>query len=355
MHYTIAAPAASQHRTEVPIVPPRPFAGVTPGDYTTPIVPLTALVIVETAGGGLAPTVPKILDELGLDLSGRGVCGCGGVLSPPARGVEVRRTLLRDAVCDVATYSPDTTRVRGRRRASTDRGWTHCAPEGPVLVGPRGAPVEMADGPDPRDRAVVARTASASSAARCRLGGRVRARLRSATWGAAVASVPSRRRPRPAGDGVEAGRRQPSTTDPIMHVCAVAYPIGRTLLDSILVAERLALAENTVTGPAWITPRSTYPFVRTNGCSTFRWHPPRRALAGKRAANPSAGTADWRPPSCRRDLSRCGTGLGHTRRSRTSGPTSTAPGLHGRPILGGSRRGTLRDRRTDRRGRSSCG
>jgi acyl-CoA thioesterase len=35
-----------------------------------------------------------------------------------------------------------------------------------------------------------------------------------------------------AGDGVDAGRRQPLKTDPIMHVCAVACPIDMTLLDS---------------------------------------------------------------------------------------------------------------------------
>lgn len=36
--------------------------------------------------------------------------------------------------------------------------------------------------------------------------------------------------------------------DPLLHVCAAAYASDMTLLDSVLLAQRLAWAEDAVTG-----------------------------------------------------------------------------------------------------------
>jgi acyl-CoA thioesterase II len=54
------------------------------------------------------------------------------------------------------------------------------------------------------------------------------------------------RQPGAEDDGLDA-RRRALPDDPLVHVCALAYASDMTLLDSLLLRQRLAWAEDTVT------------------------------------------------------------------------------------------------------------
>ncbi len=80
---------------------------------------------------------------------------------------------------------------------------------------------------------------------------------------------PPRRRNRATWCGC--ARAAPLPDDPLFQVCATAYASDMTLLGSVLLAQRPAWAEDTVTERVFITLcGSARHFAPTTGCSTFR-------------------------------------------------------------------------------------
>ena len=89
---------------------------------------------------------------------------------------------------------------------------------------------------------------------------------------------PPRRRNRATWCGC--ARAAPLPDDPLFQVCATAYASEMTLLGSVLLAQRPAWAEDTVTERVFITLcGSARHFAPTTGCSTFRKPPPLPARA----------------------------------------------------------------------------